>query len=130
MLPAVAPHISAAEELPSIFNGKDLTGWKAPVPNPFWKVADGMLVSENDEAMKGNVLYTDAAFGDFVFEAEARWLLAQTHLDLGDQNAHRLALIGLVKSGLDSPFRNKAMEVLGQLNKATTAPAGAKEQKP
>ena len=64
------------------------------------------------------------------FEAEARWLLAQTHLDLGDQNAHRLALIGLVKSGLDSPFRNKAMEVLGQLNKATTAPAGAKEQKP
>ena len=73
LLAAVSPHLSAADELPSIFNGKDLTGWKAPEPNPFWKVADGVLMGENDEAMKGNVLYTDVAFGDFVFEAEARW---------------------------------------------------------
>ena len=73
LLTAVSPLLSAADELPSIFNGKDLTGWKAPEPNPFWKVSDGVLVGENDEAMKGNVLYTDAAFGDFVFEAEARW---------------------------------------------------------
>ena len=73
LLTAVSPDLSAADELPSIFNGKDLTGWKAPEPNPFWKVMDGVLVGENDEAMKGNVLYTDVAFGDFVFEAEARW---------------------------------------------------------
>lgn len=70
---AAPPRLSAAGELTSVFNGKDLAGWKAPVPNPFWKVADGVLVGENDEKMKGNVLYTEKSYGDFIFEAEARW---------------------------------------------------------
>jgi len=57
----------------SIFNGKDLTGWKAPEPNPFWKAVDGVLVGENDEAKKGSMLYTKESYGDFELEAEARW---------------------------------------------------------
>jgi hypothetical protein len=71
-LAAAAP-LSAVEEFAPIFNGKDLTGWKAPVPNPFWKATDGMLVGENDEKMKGNVLYTEKAYGNFILEADARW---------------------------------------------------------
>jgi len=59
--------------LPSIFNGKDLTGWKLPEPNPFWKVVDGVLVGENDEAKKGSMLWTEKSYGDFVVECEARW---------------------------------------------------------
>jgi hypothetical protein len=57
----------------SIFNGKDLTGWKAPEPNPFWKAADGVLTGENDAAKKGSMLYTTASFKDFELEADARW---------------------------------------------------------
>jgi hypothetical protein len=57
----------------SLFNGKDLTGWKAPDPNPFWKVVDGVLTGENDEAKKGSMLYTKDSYGDFELEAEARW---------------------------------------------------------
>ncbi len=60
-------------ELPPIFNGKDLTGWKAPEPNPFWKVVGGAIVGENDAAKKGSMLWTEEAYGDFVFECEARW---------------------------------------------------------
>lgn len=56
-----------------IFNGKDLTGWKAPQPNPFWKVVDGVLVGENDEAKKGSMLWTEKSFRNFVIECEARW---------------------------------------------------------
>ena len=63
----------AAEGWVSLFNGKDLTGWKAPDPNPFWKAADGVLTGENDAAKKGSMLYTAESYSDFEFEAEARW---------------------------------------------------------
>jgi hypothetical protein len=56
-----------------LFNGKDLTGWKVPSPNPFWKVVDGVLVGENDSAKKGSMLYSEAEYKDFELEAEARW---------------------------------------------------------
>ena len=59
--------------LPPIFNRTDLAGWKAPEPNPYWKVVDGVLVGENDEAKKGNVLWTGKSYGDFAIECEARW---------------------------------------------------------
>ena len=61
------------ENLQPIFNGKDLAGWKSPDPNPFWRVIDGVLVGENDEAKKGNVLWTEKAYRDFIIECEARW---------------------------------------------------------
>lgn len=60
-------------ELKPIFNGKDLAGWKAPDPNPFWGVQDGVLVGTNDEKQKGNVLYTEKTYKDFVLETEVRW---------------------------------------------------------
>jgi hypothetical protein len=56
-----------------IFNGHDLAGWKVPEPNPFWKAVDGVLVGENDEKLKGDVLYTKKEYKDFVLETEARW---------------------------------------------------------
>ncbi len=63
----------AADTLPPIFNEKDFTGWIVPEPNPFWKVADGVIVGENDEAKKGSMLWTEKSYGDFVIECEARW---------------------------------------------------------
>jgi Domain of Unknown Function (DUF1080) len=71
--------LRAADEKPAdvklepLFNGKDLTGFKVPTPNPWWKVVDGVLVGENDEAKKGNVIYTDKSYGDFVLESEVRF---------------------------------------------------------
>jgi hypothetical protein len=62
-----------ADNLPPIFNGKDLTGWKLPEPNPFWKVVGGVIVGENDEAKKGSMLWTEKSYRDFVIECEARW---------------------------------------------------------
>lgn len=62
-----------ADELPPIFNGKDLAGWKVPDPNPFWKVVDGVLVGENDPALRGNNLFTEKNYKDVEFEAEFRY---------------------------------------------------------
>ena len=64
---------SSDSNLPPIFNGKDLTGWKVPDPNPFWKVVDGVLVGENDEKLKGHLLRTEQSYKDFVLELEVRW---------------------------------------------------------
>lgn len=69
-VPALAQEKSDRQPL---FNGKDLAGWKVPDPNPFWKVMDGVLVGENDEKLKGNVLRTEHSYQDFVLELEARW---------------------------------------------------------
>ena len=59
--------------LAPIFNGKDLTGWKAPSPNPFWRVEDGVLVGENNEKLSGNYLWTETSYDDFVLEFDVRW---------------------------------------------------------
>jgi hypothetical protein len=58
---------------PPIFNGQDLTGWKADASRGFWRVENGILVGENDEKLKGNMLWTERDYGDFVFECEVRW---------------------------------------------------------
>ena len=63
----------AKDDLPSIFNGKDLTGWKVPPDNKWWKAVDGVLVGENDEAKKGSMLYSQKSYGDVVVELECRW---------------------------------------------------------
>ena len=60
-------------EFVSLFNGKDLTGWKVPNPNPFWRVENGILIGENDEKLKGSMLYTEQSYKDFIFEADVRW---------------------------------------------------------
>jgi hypothetical protein len=63
----------AEDELPAIFNGKDLEGWKVPDPNPWWTVKDGVLIAVEDEKMKGNVLETIKEYQDCIIEAEVRW---------------------------------------------------------
>src|SRR4051812_34101760 len=70
---AFASVVSAAEKLPAIFNGKDLTGWQDPVSNKFWRVEDGILVGESDAALKGNYLLTEKSYGDFVIEFDVRF---------------------------------------------------------
>ena len=57
------------------------------------------------------------------FEAEARWLLAESHRKTGDTEARRMALEGLVQSGLAGPWREKAIAALKELS----AQAGDKQ---
>ena len=70
--PKLAVSAESADLAP-IFNGKDLSGWQVPEPNPFWRVVEGVLIGENDAPMKGHVLYTKQPYRDFIFETEARW---------------------------------------------------------
>jgi len=70
-MPAVA-EVPPTASLNSIFNGKDLTGWKV-VGGPYWKVFDGTIVGENDTEKKGSMLYTEQSYGNVVVEGEVRF---------------------------------------------------------
>jgi len=59
-------------DLPVIFNGSDLAGWKV-TGEPYWKVVDGAIVGENDAEKKGSMLYTEKSYGDVIFEGEVRF---------------------------------------------------------
>ena len=56
-----------------LFNGKDLANFKAEGAKPFWRVENGVLIGENDAAMKGHYLWTEKEYGDFVIEFDVRW---------------------------------------------------------
>jgi hypothetical protein len=62
----------ADRPLESIFNGRDLSGWKQP-HGSCWRVEKGTLVGENDAALKGSMLHTDRDYGDVVVEADVRF---------------------------------------------------------
>lgn len=67
--------IGAAQE-PSfapLFNGKDLTNFKAEQSKDFWRVENGVLVGENNAALKANYLWTTKDYSDFVVEFDVRW---------------------------------------------------------
>ena len=62
----------------SLFNGKDLTGWKVPEgDNGHWKVVDGVIdYDASSEAAKDKNLWTVEEFGDF--ELEIEWRIKET----------------------------------------------------
>lgn len=64
---------AADSKLEPIFNGRDLAGWKSTGVNPFWRVEQGVLIGESDEAKTENLLWSEKEYGDFVLEFEVRW---------------------------------------------------------
>jgi hypothetical protein len=74
-LSGFVPFLAAqpAADLRPIFDGKDLTGWKAEDHPGVWKVRDGVLCGENDETLAGSMLWTEKSYGDVVIEVETRW---------------------------------------------------------
>lgn len=63
----------------SIFNGKDLSGWKVEGAQ-YWKVQDGVLVGESDQKKKQSHLWTEKEYRDFTLEADFRF---EGHIDSG-----------------------------------------------
>src|SRR6516164_6410263 len=62
------------EGFTSLFNGKDLTGWKVPPgDNGHWKVKDGVIDYDARSEAKGEKsLFTDKSFKDFVLRLDWR----------------------------------------------------------
>ena len=65
--------VPAEPKFVPLFNGKDLSNFKAEDAKAFWRVENGVLIGENDAAMKGNYLWTEKEYADFVIEFDVRW---------------------------------------------------------
>src|SRR5687768_15609182 len=63
------------EGFTSLFNGKDLTGWKIPEgDNGHWKVINGVIDYDALSEAKGDKnLYTERSFADFTLHIEWRF---------------------------------------------------------
>ncbi len=64
---------AAEPSLTPLFNGRDLTNFKAEESKGFWRAENGVLIGENDAAKKGNYLWTEKEYKDFVIEFDVRW---------------------------------------------------------
>src|SRR5918996_3783352 len=70
-------HVTFAQgdrQFVSLFNGKDLTGWKIPAgDNGHWKVVDGVIdYDAASEASGEKSLFSEKSFADFVLRVEWR----------------------------------------------------------
>ena len=54
--------LAQAETLPSIFNGKDLSGWVVPENNIWWKAEHGVLKIRSGPKKKGSTLWTQREY--------------------------------------------------------------------
>jgi len=63
----------------SIFNGRDLSGWKIPEgDNGHWKVLDGVIDYDARSEAKGDKnLWTEKEYGDFTLKID--WRIKETH---------------------------------------------------
>ena len=53
----------------SLYNGKDLKGWKTPTGEHAWKVVDGVI----DYEAKGGNLTTEKSFEDYILRIDWRF---------------------------------------------------------
>src|SRR6266436_1804840 len=70
---------AAADGFVSLFNGRDLAGWKVPVgDNGHWKVVGGVIDYDAGSEAKGEErsLWSEREFGDFVLRAD--WRIKET----------------------------------------------------
>ncbi len=62
----------------SLFNGKDLSGWRVPEgDNGHWKVVDGVIDYDAESEAKGDKnLWTEKEYGDFILKVD--WRIKRT----------------------------------------------------
>jgi hypothetical protein len=65
-------HAYAQEKWVSLFNGKDLTGWKQVSGNARFEVASGELIGTSVKDSPNSFLVTEKNYGDFILEVTFR----------------------------------------------------------
>ena len=120
--------LAAEPEFAPLFNGKDLTGFKAEGSTGFWRVENGVLIGENDAAKKGNYLWTEKEYGDFVIEFDVRWKgTTPRGVDTGIEMRKpkiqlQLGISGSLKVDMTGSFYTGKYPEEGQAKEAKQAP--------
>ena len=62
-----------ASDLPKAFNGQDLTGWKVPENNFWWKAEEGILKVRSGPNKESSILWSKREYRNFVMKFEFRF---------------------------------------------------------
>jgi hypothetical protein len=94
----------------SLFNGKDLTGWKVPEgDNGHWKVVNGVIDYDARSEAKGDKsLYTERKFRDYVLKVD--WRLKTDEPGYMNPNVKQVLPDGSDKKGPDGKDANLTLE--------------------
>jgi len=72
---AAASFVHSAEpNLVSIFNGRDLSGWKLASGPNLWTVQNGVLVGTSNAKKEGSTLSTEKSYKNFILEFDVKYL--------------------------------------------------------
>lgn len=99
--------LAAEEKLLPIFNGKDLTGWKAPENNIWWIAKDGILQVRSGPEKKGSILWTEKEYENFVVELEFKFGegIVDSGVHLRNQDQIQIGISGSLKRDMTgSPY--------------------------
>ena len=74
VLIVLPPRGEGASDFVSLFNGRDLTGWKIPAgDNGHWRVVDGVIDYDAESEARGDKsLWAERSFGDFILRVDWR----------------------------------------------------------
>jgi len=74
VLIVLPPRGEGAPDFVSLFNGRDLTGWKIPAgDNGHWRVVDGVIDYDAESEARGDKsLWSERSFGDFILRVDWR----------------------------------------------------------
>ena len=98
LLPAVAFILPiAGQELPYVFNGKDLSAWQVPDNNIWWHVESGVLKVRSDPQQSAQTLWTKQDYRNFVMTFEFR--MGEGTVDTGIFLRHEREQIQIGMSG-------------------------------
>lgn len=98
---------SSARGGESLFNGKDLSGWKVPDDNIWWLVADGVLQVRSGPEQKGSVLWTEQEFESFVLDLEFKFVSGtiDSGVHLRNEDQIQIGISGSLKRDMTaSPY--------------------------
>ncbi len=93
------PGCAAPPGYDSLFNGKDLTGWKVPEGDGgHWKVVDGVIDYDARSEAKKKDLWTEREYGDFVLRIDWR---IKDDVSIPEQDIPTILPDGSYKKGPD-----------------------------
>ncbi len=106
----LASALFAEPKLKSIFNGKDLAGWKAPKGNKeagWYKAVNGMLKIQSGPKKKGSILWTEKKYRNFVMEFDFRFGegVVDSGMHVRNQDQIQIGISGSLKRDMTcSPY--------------------------
>jgi len=113
----------------SLFNGKDLSGWRV-IGNGIWEVENGAIVSQEGEDKQYSWLVSDASYDNFAFHARFKWERGNSGIQFRSRQDGAMMMGYQADIQLDSDWITGHVYEQGGRGSIAKAPPGLVEELP